>query len=245
MKQSAVLVTGASRGIGRATAERLAKNGTYVVGLARSPGDGSFPGHFHAVDLADRDATRAALDDVNERFEIGGLVNNLGFNIGQPLERLDLATFEKIVDLNVRTSIQCALAVLPGMRQRRKGRIVNVSSRALLGREGHSSYSAAKAALIGLTRTWALELAPHGITANVVAPGQTATQMFRNANLIESGAPNGRPLEYFTNRIPMRRLGEPDEVAAAIEFFLSDAAAYVTGQVLYVCGGLSIGNVAP
>jgi len=215
------------------------------VGLARSPGDGSFPGHFHAVDLADRDATRAALDDVNERFEIGGLVNNLGFNIGQPLERLDLATFEKIVDLNVRTSIQCALAVLPGMRQRRKGRIVNVSSRALLGREGHSSYSAAKAALIGLTRTWALELARHGITANVVAPGQTATQMFRKANLIESGAPNGRPLEYFTNRIPMRRLGEPDEVAAAIEFFLSDAAAYVTGQVLYVCGGLSIGNVAP
>ncbi|MEO8740560.1 MAG: SDR family oxidoreductase [Casimicrobiaceae bacterium] len=245
MKQSAILVTGASRGIGRATAERLASSGRFVVGLARNPGDGAFPGHFQAVDLADREATRAVLDAVNERFEINGLVNNVGFNIGQPLEALDLASFEKVVDLNVRTSIQCALAVLPGMRTRRKGRIVNVSSRALLGREGHSSYSAAKAALIGLTRTWALELAPHGITANVVAPGQTATEMFRNNNLIEFGAPRGRPLEHFTNRIPMRRLGEPDEIAAAIEFFLSDGASYVTGQVLYVCGGLSIGNVAP
>lgn len=245
MKQATVLITGASRGIGRATAERLAKNGAFVVGLARTAGHGTFPGHFRAVDLADRDATQAALDDVNERFEISGLVNNVGFNIGQPLETLDLATFEKIVDLNVRTSIQCALAVLPGMRRRRKGRIVNVSSRALLGREGHSSYSAAKAALIGLTRTWALELAPHGITANVVAPGQTATEMFRNNNLIEFGAPNGRPLETFTKRIPMGRLGEPDEIAAAIEFFLSDPASYVTGQVLYICGGLSLGNVAP
>ena len=245
MKQSAVLVTGASRGIGRATAERLASSGRFVVGLARSPGDGAFPGYFHAVDLEDREATGAALEVVTERFEFSGLVNNMGFNIGQPLETLDLATFERIVDLNVRTSIQCALAVLPGMRERRKGRIVNVSSRALLGREGHSSYSAAKAALIGLTRTWALELAPHGITANVVAPGQTATEMFRKANLIDSGAPRGRPLEYYTNRIPMRRLGDPDEIASAIEYFLSDGAAYVTGQVLYVCGGLSIGNVAP
>jgi 3-oxoacyl-[acyl-carrier protein] reductase len=240
-----VLVTGASRGIGRATAERLALSGHEVVGLARSAGDGRFPGPFFSVDLSDADAARNALEEVTARFQIDGLVNNLGFNALSPLGSIDLSTFAKVIDINLRTAIQCAQAVLPGMRQRRRGRIVNVASRALLGRQDHSSYAAAKAGLVGLTRTWALELAAHGITANVVAPGPTATEMFRKDNLAEHGAVNGRPLAYFTDRIPMRRLGEPDEIAAVIEFFLSEGASYVTGQVLYACGGLSIGNVAP
>jgi 3-oxoacyl-[acyl-carrier protein] reductase len=245
VNKATVLVTGASRGIGRATVERLAKGGYQVVGFARNPGDGAFPGHFIPVDLSDSGATQAALDDVTARFEIDGLVNNLGLNVLQPLGSIDFASFGRVIDINLRTTIQCAQAVLPGMRQRRRGRIVNVSSRALLGRQDHSSYAAAKAGLIGLTRTWALELAGDGITVNVVAPGPTATEMFRKDSLTEYGAPNGKPLEFFTNRIPMRRLGEPDEIAAAIEFFLSAGASFVTGQVLYACGGLSIGNVAP
>lgn len=242
--RSTVLVTGASRGIGRATAERLAAAGHQVVGFARHPGEAPFPGVFMPVDLADPKATQAALDEATGRFEIGGLVNNLGLNVLQPLGAIDIDSFARVIDVNLRTAIQCAQAVLPGMRARQHGRIVNVASRALLGRQDHSSYAAAKAGMVGLTRTWALELAAHGITANVVAPGPTATEMFRKDNLAEYGAPNGRPLEYFTGRIPMQRLGEPDEVAAVIEFFLSESSSYVTGQVLFVCGGLSIGSAS-
>jgi 3-oxoacyl-[acyl-carrier protein] reductase len=244
MKKTTILITGASRGIGRATAERLAKNGYDVVGLARSRGEGTFPGHLMAADLSDPDTTQAALVDVTSRFEIHGLVNNLGLNILQPLGSIDLASFARVIDVNIRVSIQCAQAVLAGMKRRRRGRIVNIASRAVLGRNDHTSYGAAKAGMIGMTRTWALELAEFGITANVVAPGPTATEMFRKDSLTEYGAPNGKPLEFFTNRIPMGRLGEPDEIAAAIEFFLSDGASFTTGQVLYVCGGLSIGTAA-
>jgi 3-oxoacyl-[acyl-carrier protein] reductase len=244
MAKPAILVTGASRGIGRATVERLANGGYDVVGLARTAGEGIFPGHFFAVDLSDPAATAAALSQVTSQFEIHGLVNNLGLNILQPLGAIDFESFARVIDLNLRVSIQCAQAVLPGMKARRRGRIVNIASRAVLGRNDHSSYGAAKAGTIGMTRTWALELAEFGITANVVAPGPTATEMFRKDSLTEYGAPNGKPLEFFTNRIPMKRLGEPDEIAAAIEFFLSDGASFTTGQVLYVCGGLSIGTAA-
>lgn len=244
MAKATILVTGASRGIGRATAERLAKNGYEVVGVARTAGDGKFPGHFIAADLSTPESTAAAMSEVISRFEIYGLVNNLGLNILQPLGSIDPASFMKVIDVNVRVSIQCAQAVLPMMKKKKKGRIVNVSSRAVLGRADHSSYGAAKAAMIGMTRTWALELAELGITANVVAPGPTATEMFRKDSLLEYGAPNGKPLEFFTNRIPMKRLGEPDEIAAAVEFFLSDGASFTTGQTLYVCGGLSVGLAA-
>jgi 3-oxoacyl-[acyl-carrier protein] reductase len=243
MTNAAILVTGASRGIGRATAERLARNGYEVVGLARTSGDGDFPGHLVAADLSDPDSTNTALSEVTSRFEIRGLVNNLGLNILQPLGSIDLASFAQVIDVNLRVSIQCAQAVLPSMKQMRRGRIVNIASRAVLGRADHSSYGAAKAGLIGMTRTRALELAEFGITANVVAPDTTATEMFRKDNLIEYGAPNGKP-QFFTNRIPVKRLGEPDEIAVAIEFFLSDGASFITGQVLYVCGGLSIGTTA-
>jgi 3-oxoacyl-[acyl-carrier protein] reductase len=244
MAKPAILVTGASRGIGRATAERLAKGNHEVIGLARSAGEGQFPGHFVAVDLSDAAATEAVLSEVTSRFDIHGLVNNLGLNILQPLGAIDFESFARVIDVNLRISIQCAQAVLPGMKQRRRGRIVNIASRAVLGRSDHTSYGAAKAGMIGMTRTWALELAEFGITANVVAPGPTATEMFRKDSLVEYGAPNGKPLEFFTNRIPMRRLGEPDEIASAIEFFLSEGASFITGQVLYVCGGLSIGTAA-
>jgi 3-oxoacyl-[acyl-carrier protein] reductase len=244
MAKSAILVTGASRGIGRATAERLSHGSYEVIGLARTAGEGKFPGHFVPADLSDPAATAAALSQVTSNFEIHGLVNNLGLNILQPLGAIDFESFARVIDVNLRVCIQCAQAVLPGMKARRRGRIVNIASRAVLGRNDHSSYGAAKAGTIGMTRTWALELAEFGITANVVAPGPTATEMFRKDSLTEYGAPNGKPLEFFTNRIPMRRLGEPDEIAAAIEFFLSDDASFITGQVLYVCGGLSIGTAA-
>ena len=144
-----ILITGASRGIGRATSDKLTRGGHDVIGLARNPPEDEFPGEFHAVDLADRAATAAMLDEITAGREIMGLINNVGVNRVQPLEEVDLDAFDEVIDINLRTAIQCAQAVLPGMKARGYGRIVNISSRAALGREGRTGYSAAKAGVIG------------------------------------------------------------------------------------------------
>lgn len=228
-----VLITGATRGIGRATVKRIVAAGGEVIGIARRAPEDDFPGAFYACDLLDRDATARTLAQILVDHDIAGLVNNAGLNHVQRLEDVDLDRFDEVVGVNLRAAIQCAQAVVRGMRARRYGRIVNVSSRSALGRIGRTSYGAAKAGVVGLSRNWALELAPAGITVNAVSPGPTATEMFmrNNAGLVEE----------FKSGIPMGRLGEPDEIAAAIEFLLSRDASYVTGQLLHVCGGASVG----
>lgn len=231
-----VLVTGATRGIGRALAERLAGRGWSVVGIARKAEDG-FPGTLVTADLADEKATAGALDEISSNFEVDSLVNNAGFNHVELLGQVDLGRFDEIIAVNLRAAIQCAQGCLPAMKAKGFGRIVNIASRAALGREGRTSYGAAKAGLIGMTRTWAIELAGHGITANVVSPGPTDTGMFARNNPDEGGF-----LEKFTASIPMKRFARPEEVAAGIEFFLGEDASYVTGQTLHVCGGMTVGH---
>ncbi|MGE0311317.1 MAG: SDR family oxidoreductase [Lautropia sp.] len=238
-----VVVTGATRGIGRAIVDHLLARDQPVIGIARRD-DPGFPAPLVTADLADADATLHALDGIASRYAVSGLVNNAGVNRMQALGAIDHEAFDRIVGLNCRATIDCTQALLPSIRAARDpmgkacGRIVNIASRSLLGRFEGSVYAAAKAAMVGLTRSWALELAGDGVTVNCVAPGPVATEMFEQNN------PPGDPRrDRMLAAVPMRRMGEPAEIAAAVDYFLSQAAAYTTGQTLFVCGGSSISQI--
>lgn len=237
MTRRTFLVTGASRGIGRATADRLAGGGHHVVGLARDAADAGFPGDLVAVDLADREATAAALGTLTGRYAFDGLVNNVGLVRPQPLGDVTLDDLDAVLRVNLGSALQAAQALLPGLRAQGWGRIVNVSSLTILGVPARTSYAAAKAGLVSFTRGWALELATSGITVNAVAPGPTETALFRAGNPVGSAGER----RYLAG-VPMGRFGQPGEIAAAIAFLASDDAAFITGQTLFVDGGASIGK---
>jgi NAD(P)-dependent dehydrogenase (short-subunit alcohol dehydrogenase family) len=238
MTDRTFLITGASKGIGRALSQRLADAGHQVVGIAREP-DTSFPGTLVPIDLGDSRAAANALADLAQRHDFDGVVNNLGLARLHPVGEIDLDDVDAMMQLNVRATIQTAQAILPSLRAKGWGRIVNVTSLVTVGIPLRSGYAAAKAAVNSLTRTWAMELAETGITVNAVAPGPVETEMFRR------NAPAGSEAEArFLSMIPMRRLGRPEEIAAAIAFLLSDEAGFITGQTLFVDGGGSIGRTA-
>jgi len=236
MGQKTALVTGASRGIGRSVATYLADKGYQVVGLARSAPAGSFPGAFRTADLSDAEATRATLAGIASEFEIDVLVNNAGIAPLGTVEEVTPETLQHLMSVNVRAPYQCMQAFLPGMRKRKFGRVINIGSRAALGKHGRSAYAVTKGGIAAATRTWAIEAGGDGITVNCVAPGPIATEMFEEGNPVGSDSRNA-----IEAAIPVKRIGQPEDVAAAVAFFASDEAGFCTGQVLYVCGGLTIG----
>jgi 3-oxoacyl-[acyl-carrier protein] reductase len=234
MASRRVLITGASKGIGRAVANRLAAGGDEPIGVARTA-PANFPGQFHEVDLADRAATAATLEQILGDGRVDAVVNNVGFARFGVIGSIDLDHLFDTYDLNVRTAVQVVQAVLPGMRAASWGRIVNVTSLTTLGTAERTPYAAAKAALETCTRIWANELAETGITVNAVAPGPTETEMYRERS------PVGSQREArFLRSIPMRRVGSPAEIAHAICFLLDDDAGYITGQIVRVDGGGSL-----
>lgn len=234
MTAKRVLITGASKGIGRAVSDRLAASGDEPVGLARTRPDG-FPGEFYAVDLTDQIATDAALQRVLRDGRVDAVINNVAVARFGRIGSIDLDDLFTTYDLNVRTAVQVVQAALPGMLAAGWGRIVNVTSMTTLGTAERTPYAATKAALEACLRIWAGELAQSGITVNAVAPGPIETEMYRELS------PSGSEREArLLQTIPLRRLGTPREIAHAICALLDRDAGYITGQIIRADGGGSI-----
>jgi NAD(P)-dependent dehydrogenase (short-subunit alcohol dehydrogenase family) len=233
---SATIVTGGSAGIGRAICERLLAAGREVVSMDRLAS--SLRVKHVQVDLTDSEATRAAAAEIASAYRVTTVIHNAGVIRPAPLPDVKLEDLHALTNLHLGAAITLTQAALPAMKDAGYGRVVLVSSRAVLGLPTRTSYSATKAGMLGMARTWALELAPLGVTVNVVAPGPIETDNFYS--VIPRGSPQ---VERIAQAIPLRRLGRADDIARAVLFFADRDAGFVTGQVLYVCGGTSVGTL--
>jgi 3-oxoacyl-[acyl-carrier protein] reductase len=238
--QEVTLVTGGSSGIGRAICEALLAAGRTVLNLDLKAPDW---GHERLVslqaDLTRQDEVEAIARHIAATFKVTALVNNAGATRPGSIDTATIGQLDDVVGLHLKTPILLIQAALPSLRACGHGRIVNISSRAALGKPERIVYSATKAGLIGLTRTLAQELGSDGITVNAVAPGPIATELFKKSN------PEGAPqTQRILDSIVVKRIGTPEDVARAALFFLAPDNGFITGQVLYVCGGTTLG-VAP
>ncbi|OJW19413.1 MAG: 3-oxoacyl-[acyl-carrier-protein] reductase [Planctomycetales bacterium 71-10] len=244
LKGQTALVTGASRGIGRAIAVKLAACGARVVGVARTleamqgtkdailAAGGEFEGF--AADVAKAEDVKRVVDEVEAKYQkIHVLVNNAGITKDGLMLRMEDDAWDQVVDVNLKGTFLWCRAVGAVMMRGRYGRIVNISSvSGIRGNPGQANYSASKAGVIGFSQTIARELASRGITVNVVAPGFITTDM-------TDVLPDKIKAEV-KERIPLKRLGAPEDIAEMVAFFSGPASSYVTGQVVTVDGGMTV-----
>ena len=237
MTQHHVLVTGGSNGIGKAIIERLSADGFHTLNLdiaepkALSPNETYVP-----ADLCDTQALTALMQTLCERYTVLRVVNNAGIIQPNTVEDTTIDSVRAVARLNLEAPLIITQAALPAMKAARFGRIVNMSSRAALGKALRTAYAASKAGLLGMTRTWALELAEYGITVNAIGPGPIATELFMKGNPADS-----ERTKQILRTVPLQRLGKPEDVAHGVASFLDDRAGYITGQTLYICGGMTVG----
>lgn len=233
------IVTGGSAGIGAEIVRQMLDAGYHVISMARRATDFKHARlHNVQVDLLDPNATEQAAAEVAQQFTVTHFVHNAGVIWPKLLPEVELAELQGLTQIHVGSAIQITQACLPSMQASQFGRIVLMSSRGALGVPTRTAYSATKAGMIGMARTWSLELAAQGITVNVVAPGPIQTDMFYDV------VPAGSERETnIAKGIPVQRLGRSDDVARAVMFFSDPANSFITGQTLYVCGGASVSSV--
>ena len=242
MKDRTALIVGAANDVGRAITIRFAQRGARVVlidsdprqliELGRMVEEAGARAEIISLDPLDAKAVKAAVDTVSKTFDsIDILVNNIDHKDGVPISESTIEVWERSLKDNITPLVSFCLAVIPVMRKRNYGRIVNIGSLDYLGTPNQSNYCASKSAIFGLTRSFALELARDGITVNQILKGDIkTTDQPLSAEAEEQGAA----------RLPVQRLGKPEDIAYAAAYFASDASGYVTGQNLIVCGGKSI-----
>jgi 3-oxoacyl-[acyl-carrier protein] reductase len=240
LNEVVALVTGASRGIGAAIADRLANDGARVIGTATTA-DGAARiteslrargGRGVVLDVTSQDSIDAVIADIDAKEgAIGILCNNAGITRDMLLLRMKQDDWDAVLQTNLASVFRLSKAVLRGMMKARKGRIISIASIVgLTGNPGQANYAAAKAGMIGFTKSLAREVGSRGITANVVAPGFIDTDMTRALNETQRETLNGQ--------IPLARLGLPSDIAAAVSFLASADASYITGETLHVNGGM-------
>jgi 2-hydroxycyclohexanecarboxyl-CoA dehydrogenase len=244
LRHRIVFVTGGARGIGRAIAERLASEGARVAiadidagGARKSAAEIGSGAIGVTIDVTDDESVRSAVGAAIAHFgRIDALVNNAGWDKVEPFIKARPETWDKVLAINLRGPIAVTRAVLDGMIERRAGWIVSISSDAgRVGSSGEVVYSAAKAGVIGFSKALAREVARHDLHVNVVCPGPTNTQL-----LAEVGADNPNLVAALAKAVPFRRIGEPNDIAGAVAFLISDDAAFITGQTISVSGGMSM-----
>ena len=239
------LVTGASRGIGKAVALRLGKDGATVIGTATSDSgaenisaylkENSIPGMGMVLNVTDQASVDSVIETITSEFGAPTiLVNNAGITRDNLLMRMKQEEWAEIIDTNLTSVFRLSKACMRAMTKARKGRIISISSVVgAAGNAGQTNYAAAKAGLLGFTKSLARELGARGVTVNAVAPGFIDTDMTK-------ALPDAQR-EALLSGIPLNRLGQPEEIAAAVAFLASPGAAYITGETLHVNGGMYMG----
>ena len=239
MSDYTAIITGGSKGIGAELASRLLEQNYTVVSVDVIP-----PTHKHAnlkyveADLLTPAAVTAAAEEIKANFNVTHLIHNAGLIWPNLVEDATPEDITGLAQLHLGSALTLLQASLPNMKKHQFGRVMFNASRAALGAPTRTAYGASKAGMIGMARTWALELAQHGITVNVVAPGPILTDNFWG--IVEKDSPQQ---EALAKRIPVGRLGTVQDVANAFMFFCSPDNGFVTGQTLYVCGGASVGTL--